>query len=57
MTKTEARTADQQAHHLDECTTQHLLDTYRSWPTADVAQELETRGVTLWHHGLAKVSG
>lgn len=49
---TETRTAAQHTRWLSECTTAHLLDGYRSWPTAETRIELESRGVVLWHYGL-----
>jgi hypothetical protein len=45
-------TAEQHGRYLRDCTTEHLLDTYRRWPTQAVQNELESRGLILWHYGL-----
>jgi len=41
---------------LDNTQTSTLLDAYRRWPTAAVQDELESRGIVLWDHGLTPVS-
>lgn len=51
-----AWTPEQHARHLRDCTTQHLLDTYRRFPTSEAQRELESRGVALWAHGLRPVA-
>jgi hypothetical protein len=50
---TETLTAEQHQRHLRDCTTEHLLHTYRQFPTAECQAELDRRGVMLWHYGLA----
>jgi len=41
---------------LRNATTQHLLDDFRQMPTAAVQDELASRRVNLWHHGLAVIA-
>jgi len=52
---TETRTAEQHANHLRDCTTEHLLYTYRQLPSYECQAELDRRGVVLWHYGLARL--
>jgi hypothetical protein len=52
---TEARTAEQHASYLSDCTTEHLLYTYRQLPSYECLAELDRRGVVLWHYGLARL--
>ena len=44
------------AIYLDGCTTQHLIEAYRKFPTVECQRELERRGVTFWHYALTKIA-
>ena len=39
---------------LDDAMTEALIESQRRMPCAEVADELERRGVVLWHHALRR---
>lgn len=54
MTNTDRYDTATYARVLNDTGTQDLLDSYRTLPSVEIADELERRGVTLWHHGLRR---